>query len=262
MPECWKILGIPPTKDKDIINKAWRNLMLKYHPDRVQSPELKRRYTIKCFKINNAREKALEQANSAIFQKIIYSKKDNNYSIKVDLYVNPFVQAVILYILIAPWVIGPLLLIYQKKIWMFIDIILKYPHYYPFMLIPQIIIIFLLAIIIGFWASFITFPAIFFILLFCEGYLIGKLNLLKYKPKIYWLLCVIINIYVFNTDYFHCNIGKIISYTQYGYILSFSWRFFVSATWPLIFFLYWINDIMIFNKIKKKGDIVIFADIK
>lgn len=33
MANPWKTLNIPPTKDKDLINKAWRKLASKHHPD-------------------------------------------------------------------------------------------------------------------------------------------------------------------------------------------------------------------------------------
>lgn len=64
MKDCWKILGIEKTKDVQKIKKAYRELIKRYHPDTVRSPEKIRRYTIKAVEIMQAYKQAIEYANS------------------------------------------------------------------------------------------------------------------------------------------------------------------------------------------------------
>ncbi len=59
MKTCWTVLGIPYSTDKQVVKRAYRSLMKQYHPDTVQSPEKKRKYTIKCYDINRAYEEAI-----------------------------------------------------------------------------------------------------------------------------------------------------------------------------------------------------------
>ena len=59
----WKILGIKPTSDKEMIKSAYRMLVKKYHPDLAKTPEKVRTNTIKCAQINLAYQEALLQAD-------------------------------------------------------------------------------------------------------------------------------------------------------------------------------------------------------
>lgn len=62
--DCWEILGIPRTKDAAVIRKAYRELIKKYHPDKVQAPEKIRKHTIKCVEIIQAYKEAMEFAET------------------------------------------------------------------------------------------------------------------------------------------------------------------------------------------------------
>ena len=64
MKSCWTILGILPTGDTTAIRKAYLELVKKYHPDTVITPETKRKYTILCAEINQAYTEAVEQAKT------------------------------------------------------------------------------------------------------------------------------------------------------------------------------------------------------
>jgi DnaJ domain len=66
MKSCWAILGIPYTTDKQLIKKTYRSLMKQYHPDTVGSPEKKRKYTIRCYEINQAYEDANWEAERGL----------------------------------------------------------------------------------------------------------------------------------------------------------------------------------------------------
>lgn len=61
MKDCWKILGLPKTMDRERLRQHYLSLVKKYHPDMVKEPELKRRNTIKLQKINSAYEEASKQ---------------------------------------------------------------------------------------------------------------------------------------------------------------------------------------------------------
>ena len=65
MKNCWKVLGIPPTRDRDVVQKTYRDLVKKYHPDKARSPEKVRHYTIKCAEINGAYRQALIESEGA-----------------------------------------------------------------------------------------------------------------------------------------------------------------------------------------------------
>ncbi len=64
MKDCWAVLGIPRTRDTEAVKKAYRDLIKKYHPDTVRPPEMVRHYTIKCVRINDAFEQALDYCDS------------------------------------------------------------------------------------------------------------------------------------------------------------------------------------------------------
>lgn len=60
MKDCFKVLEIPRTKDRQAVKRAYREVVKKYHPDTVRSPEKIRHYTIKCAEINDAYHQAIE----------------------------------------------------------------------------------------------------------------------------------------------------------------------------------------------------------
>jgi hypothetical protein len=61
---CWAILEIPPTYDVGEIRKARRSLMRKWHPDTVEDPAQKEKYTIRCAEINAAHDEAVHIAET------------------------------------------------------------------------------------------------------------------------------------------------------------------------------------------------------
>jgi len=67
MKDCWQVLGIPSTTDVAAVKCAYLALIKRYHPDTIASgsPELIRRYTIKCGRLNQAFRQALEWCAAA-----------------------------------------------------------------------------------------------------------------------------------------------------------------------------------------------------
>ncbi len=63
MKDCWQVLGIPSTTDVETVKRAYRALIKRYHPDTISSgsPEMVRRYTIRCRRINQAFRQAIER---------------------------------------------------------------------------------------------------------------------------------------------------------------------------------------------------------
>jgi hypothetical protein len=62
MSDCWDMLGIAATSDIVAIRNAYRELVKRYHPDTVLTPEEKLRYTDFCAGINQAYREAIEWA--------------------------------------------------------------------------------------------------------------------------------------------------------------------------------------------------------
>ena len=63
MKDCWQVLGIPSTTDVEAVKRAYRALIKRYHPDTISagSPEMVRRYTVRCRRINQAFRQAIER---------------------------------------------------------------------------------------------------------------------------------------------------------------------------------------------------------
>jgi hypothetical protein len=62
MNDCWDTLRITATSDIVAIRNAYRELVKRYHPDTVLTPEEKLRYTDFCAGINQAYREAIEWA--------------------------------------------------------------------------------------------------------------------------------------------------------------------------------------------------------
>jgi preprotein translocase subunit Sec63 len=62
MKSCWELLQITPTNDVEVIKRARRLLIRKWHPDLVASAEEKRNHTARCAEINAAYEQAVRFA--------------------------------------------------------------------------------------------------------------------------------------------------------------------------------------------------------
>ena len=63
MNNCWVTLNIERTNDLEVIKRARRSLIKRWHPDTVTSAEEQPNHTIRCMEINAAFDKALRIAN-------------------------------------------------------------------------------------------------------------------------------------------------------------------------------------------------------
>ena len=59
MTSCWTTLEIQPTNDVDVISKARRLLIKRWHPDTVPNPVQKNVYTVRCARRNVAHDEPL-----------------------------------------------------------------------------------------------------------------------------------------------------------------------------------------------------------
>jgi len=62
---CWKVLKLSPGVDLDALKARRRELIRKYHPDLAQTPERRRRFTIKAAEINVAYDDAVKQVRAS-----------------------------------------------------------------------------------------------------------------------------------------------------------------------------------------------------
>lgn len=65
MTNCWRVLGIAPTTDRDALRRKYRELVKRYHPDVSRSPEQFRYNTIRCAEIDAAYRAAVREASTA-----------------------------------------------------------------------------------------------------------------------------------------------------------------------------------------------------
>jgi hypothetical protein len=73
MHSCWQILEIEPTSDSEVIGKARRRLIRKYHPDTSSDEGETARLTARCAEINAAHDQAVQLA--AIRRRILHQPR-------------------------------------------------------------------------------------------------------------------------------------------------------------------------------------------
>ncbi|MHA2039817.1 MAG: J domain-containing protein [Promethearchaeota archaeon] len=245
MKDCWNILGIPSTNDKEVIKKAYRDLVKKYHPDMVLSPEKKRKYTIRCAEINTAYKEALNLAS--ISMTIVHEHTD--YTQKENLepwYYNIYRFSIVIFSFFAV-IIGSSFFIYLIK---------ELPDSNIIKLSISGITILIISIFFG--GIGIAGTMDIFLIYFFPRNVFSKLGFEKYEFKIIWLLVLAANLWLFNftelADLFPSNNSPI------DRIHSVIWRAAGSGTIPLWFFLNWLREIWIYKKIKRESFDLILTD--
>jgi hypothetical protein len=260
---CWEILGIPRTKDSTIIKKAYRDLIKKYHPDTVQAPERKRKYTIKCVEINRAYEDAMKYMET--------HQHDREAMLGTDLkaQASPAQRRKGVFV----WAFGTfiLLVFISPVLFFFIELLNIYPAftrtmnfiftYYKSMPLEgplKMIISFPLALILGALCNgvlsiFTTVPVLF---------LWGALSDTKHEEYMYKLGYVIITALNFTIVYFIANLHwpfehRANDYYNFLYHLC---RFLSWSYVPIIMLVEWITDNMKYLRVKhslKSGGLVL-----
>jgi hypothetical protein len=235
---CYKILKISRTGNKELIKTAYRNLVKKYHPDIARTPEKVRINTIKCTEINWAYEEALLLADQI---------KDTDNSTPESIEVqrqakkeNKF-QDTILSVVVLITVLSIFFLGSKGLDWVFSETSSTANIIKIIILIPVIAFLTLLG---GFMFS-ATFALIGLMIL--DGLLV-KLIPGKYYFKLLWLIVVILNSIVAIQEPFVALVKNLpLS------ILLFN-------IWPIISLIYWIRTIIKYNALKDKT-IVIKTDL-
>lgn len=231
---CWKILGIASTSDKEVIKSAYRTLVKKYHPDLAKTPEKIRTNTVKCAEINSAYQRALLEAENmkdaeniiSVTESIPNSKKEKSIkSTFVDIVT--IISALLLFGLI---IIGVSTLVDLSKSSEVFAVI-----------IGVILISFVMALVSAMISSTTALIA-----LFVERFLLTQFIHRRYFNKLIWIIVVILNTTIALTKMIPFEIlNNEINNTILFVVI---WNI-----WPLIFLISWIRTFIKYKSIKDKS---------
>lgn len=236
MKDCWRVLEIKETSDKIIINRAFRNLIRKYHPDTVASPEMRRKNTIKTMDLIEARDEALRLSEFIEEATPKYSPTTDNQDLP-GTYSNTINIAELAKALFGiPVLIFFGLLIVNPSYILdpFFDAIRSLPSDNPI----RILVIAGLMLYIGYLVSFFIWMAI------TMPYVLLVVYLSKYLPKSFepylwkfgWLLLVL------------CSLGLYNSMSSLPVVL----RVGISFAMPAALLFDWIRDYIRYQRVKPK----------
>ncbi|MCI0450334.1 MAG: J domain-containing protein [Chlorobi bacterium] len=230
----WEILDISPESDVSTIDNAWKNLVKKFHPDLVQTPEKKRKYTIKCAEINNARDEALKLTNSTKAQYYSYSRniKRDNFKKNASL---KYYKWIFVIIFMISFFIGIILLVNYVK---------GLPEENPLkIIISALTILFVTFFILGLCFLGIIDMLIFLIFVF----ILEKIGLSKYSFKLSWLIILLSN-FIITFYYFDF---KFQPHTPLNNFLGILAQTIAALTVPILFAIDWFKTFIKYKKLKK-----------
>ena len=243
MKTCWDILRINPTSDVELIRKAYIDLMKQYHPDTVQSPEMKRKYHIISVKLNRAYEEAKRAATmhpQSPEQVIIIRSEPwyhNVYSSMIAFIIFMFVfVGVSLFISIVPKSINTLP---SNNI---IRVL------FNTILVSAVSLIFVGVLIMGILDGIVA--ALF------PSNIVRKIGLEKYEYKLLWFVILFVNVSVF---YFG-DIGTFPGGHPMNDIYETIFKVVGALTIPLWWLVDWLRELFIFNKTKNKSELLKESD--
>jgi hypothetical protein len=241
MKDCWHILGIQPTADVSIIRKSYLNLIKKYHPDTVYTPEKKRKYTIRCAEINVAYEEAIKKARLMADRPFDVSSAIVTERVKRPWYFTFVALFAFVGILIA--------VVIMMSVFMgFIFWVMTVTNIFGVVLYMIVFIALLGFFMLGMFdmALMLLFG------MFRFSNLLYKIGLKKYEMKLIWFSMLIFNIcIVYFTDFPLINLPG---------LLQEIYRFCLACTIPFLFALDWIKDIIKYTRVKKKGFVISVGD--
>ena len=234
--DCWKILEIEPTDDHEEIRRARRTLMKKWHPDTVQSPEKKRKYTIRCAEINSASDQALKFADMQAATPQRNSRKDDRPKSQSKDFsrARPVISVVVMWI-------GIIVVFGFGISWMQAapetDLLRRLPLGAVYISVSVILIAFGglgLGIIDLFLQMLVIEPVL-------HSGVVHRWKIEAYEEKVTWFLVLFVNIAIFCAT----DLRDIYVHTIGGLGI---W---VPLFIPLWFALDWLRDFVIFNRVKK-----------
>lgn len=235
MKDCWKILGLSKTMDRELLRQHYRSLVKKFHPDLVKEPELKRRNTIKLQKIITAYEEASRQIElSRITDDNIVTTRKSEEPAK-DLATSRkksnIIQTVLgLFTLITfPIILATFLVAISIAIKKIVSLPPNHPVGLTFHIMVGIIGSSLIGLFVG--------SLVYFLVLISSGtiwkILDKTFNIQRHAFKIAWIFTIIINIYIFR------------GVTGGQHV----WMYFIQAlAFPSLLLAIWINDLIKYKK--------------
>jgi hypothetical protein len=263
MKDCWKILEIDKTTDAEKIKKAYRELIKRYHPDTVRSPEKIRKYTIKSAEIIEAYKQAVEyaKAHQLEHENITKTTPSKTYqtvsSTKPTVKASPHKKDNLFFRVIAA---GKSLIIICISILLFLEIFGIYPG------ISRISITFstwvnslplenpVRMIISGLFASFfglifsgiLTFFTLMYLLTFL-AFLFGVKGE-RYIYKVGFFILTVLSIFLVYYATLYWPFKN--STNDYYIFLYRACRFFACFSGPFCLLAVWLNDIIKYTRIK------------
>jgi hypothetical protein len=251
--DCWTILRILPTDDTTAIRKAYLELVKKYHPDTVLTPETKRKYTILCAEINQAYTQAVAQAKTFSEPQPDVTQEAPHYTVMErdspavakafrqysGLFVRRFGAALML-----------LLFILQFLPYLSPSLLKRPPEALRFAVgaVATVFVVLFVFVIIFVYGVIIAGTLDLFLILLFPRKLITKMGLGKYESKLIWLSIVIANVTLF---FFTDFIGIPTSTDRMFSLYDGIFRSLAAGTLPTLLALNWLREFVRCKQIKK-----------
>jgi hypothetical protein len=243
MKDCWQILGIRATVDAGTIRRSYLDLIKKYHPDTVFTPEQKRRDTIRCAEINNAYEDAIRLAQllaampSGVSTETVNRRTGRLWYSKLAMYSATVVGFFIIFVMISFLIVFVTSGVKSLSDTNIIRVVFA-----------SVLTFAISTSIIGFCMMGIFDMLIAFLF---PSKLLLKVGLERYEKKLIWFSMVIFNLYIL----YFTGLGNVLlkDNDKMSDLYVGIWRVCGAGTVPFIFALDWIKDVIKYARVKKHG---------
>jgi hypothetical protein len=232
---CWKTLRINETNDKDVIQRAYRELVKQYHPDKASTPERVRINTVKCAEINAAYNEALNvsekitSAPESVLNENPKARDEGPIVATIQVIVGISIVGGMLYLI--PKGIGTLGELAESN---WIAKIIK-----AILMIP--VGLFGIALI-----GLIISGAGFFIAVFILDFLLVRVVPKKYFDKLIWITTTIFSSAIVLGYGMDTSLGELAP-------LKLPILLLVANFWSVAFFLHWLYTWFKYRSLKSKG---------
>jgi hypothetical protein len=180
MKNCWSVLGIPPGSGEAIIKARFRELVKQWHPDKVQSPEKKRRYTIKCAEVNYAYREALTAHRNRPAEEVAAESPRVSRRYRVATVVGGVIGLAVAIAFLSLVIAGPLALVARLG------------DSHPVSIAIHIVVSVLGGLLFGMVFTFVPDAIAFF----ATQKLWEKLALGRYEEKLSWCVVLALNLFI------------------------------------------------------------------